>query len=180
MEQLAIIANLRMKDHPPELEKKEVEKWLKVFVKKIKRKTTRTKKCRLVAAVERNTFREDWNAWRWQYCQFDGDKGTIFDRHQDEMEEFELNETQKEIIFSEPTFLKKKISRWEIKEEKENWELTDEIKKKIISEGGEALVFSEQFGNIETAIRVQVFDPFLFTDQFGYDEIDFEINLSKG
>jgi len=55
------------------------------------------------------------------------------------------------------------IGRSEIKEENGNWKLSDELKIKVISEGGEAIVFSEKFGKTEMAVRVQVFDPFLFT-----------------
>ena len=145
---LALLTNLKIKDHPPELEKEEVEKWLDGFSKKIKRTTTRTQKCRLIAAVERMTFREDVHAYWWQYCEFDGHKGTIFhgDRfYRRKMEDFELSEIQKKILLSEPTFLNEKISRWEIKEEKGKWELTDEIENKLISEGGEAFVFSFSF-----------------------------------
>ena len=174
---------MKIKDHPPELEREEVEKWLDGFLKKIKRKTTRTQKCRLIAAVERMTFRKDNNAYWWQYCEFDGDKGTIFrddQFDQDKIEDLELSEIQKQILLLGESFLNEKISRSKIKEEKGKWELTDEIKNKLISEGGEALVFSEQFGKLETAVRVQVFDPFLFTDKFGHDSVVFEINLSKG
>ena len=72
------------------------------------------------------------------------------------------------------------IGRWEIKEESGEWNLPDEIKRTLISEGGEALVFAEKFGSLETAIRVQVFDPFLFTDGFGIDSFSWRIHLSKG
>ena len=180
---LALLANLKIKDHPPELEREEIEKWVDGFSKKIKRKTTRTQKCRLIAAVERMTFREDGYVCWWQYCEFDGEKGTIFwgdQFNRRKLEDFELSEIQKQVLLSEPNFLNEKISRWEIKEEKGKWELTEEIEKKVISEGGEALVFSEQFGKLETAVRVQVFDPFLFTDQFGHDSVVFKINLAKG
>ena len=76
--------------------------------------------------------------------------------------------------------MNEKISRWEIKEESGKWDLPGEIETKLISEGGEALVISEQFGNLETAVRVQVFDPFLFTDGFGADSFSLSVNLSKG
>ena len=86
--------------------------------------------------------------------------------------------SQKQILLSEPTLMNKKIGRWEIEEELGEWDLPDEIKTKLISEGGEALVFEEQFGSLETAVRVQVFDPFLFTDRAG--SFSWRINLSKG
>ena len=39
----------------------------------------------------------------------------------------------------------------EIKEENGQWEIKAELKNKILSEGGEALVFSEKFGNFKKA-----------------------------
>ena len=39
--------------------KKEIEKWLKGFLAKLKRTSTRTEKCRLILAVERMQFEDD-------------------------------------------------------------------------------------------------------------------------
>ena len=89
-----------------------------------------------------------------------------------------MTEIQKQILLAEPALKNKKISRWEIKEELGEWDLPHEIETKRISGGGEAIVFEEQFGSLETAVRVQVFDPFLFTDRSG--SFSWRINLSKG
>ena len=180
LQQLAILAGLRINDHPPELKKNKVEAWLKGFVLKLKRKTSRSQKCRLLSAVERTEFSDDENAYYWQYCEFGAIKATIYNKWKNKREDFEMTAIQKEILAAEPALRNNLISRWEIKEERGEWELPDEIKGKLISEGGEALVISELFGNLEAAVRVQVFDPFLFTDGFGADSFSWRIHLSKG
>ena len=105
-------------------------------------------------------------------------KNSIYNKWKDKKEDFEMTAIQKEILAAEPALRNNLISRWEIKEESGEWELPDEIKGKLISEGGEALVISELFGNLEAAVRVQAFDPFLFTDGFGADSFSWRINLS--
>jgi hypothetical protein len=72
------------------------------------------------------------------------------------------------------------ISRSEIREENGEWEIEAELKKKLLSKGGEALVFSEKFGNLETAVRLQIFDSSLFTSNFGLDSITWKIHFEKG
>ena len=123
-------------------------------------------------------FRDDANAFWWQFYEFDGTKGTILNQWKEKKEDFEMTEIQKQILLSEPALMNKEISRWEIEEELGEWDLPHEIKTKLISGGGEAIVFAEQFGSLETAVRVQVFDPFLFTDRAG--SLSWRINLSKG
>ena len=180
LEQLALLANLRIDDHPPELERNLVEQWLTGFVRKLKRTSSRSQKCRLISAVERTQFRNDANAFYWQYCGFVGDKGMIFNRNKRQIEDFEMTEVQKKILALEPNLLNQYISRWKIQEESGEWILPNELEQNLISEGGEALVFSEKFGNLETAVRVQVFDPFLFTNGFGVNSFSWRINLSEG
>ena len=153
---------------------------MKRFVRKLKRTTSRSKKCRLISAVERTEFSDDDNATYWQYCEFGAIKATIYHQFKGKLEDFEMTAIQKEILAAEPALRNNLISRWEIKEERGEWELPDEIKGKLISEGGEALVISELFGNLEAAVRVQVFDPFLFTDGFAADSFSWRIHLSKG
>ena len=126
LEEMAMLASLRIKYHPPELERKEVEKWLRRFVPKLKRTTTRKKKCRLISAVERTQFRDDVNAFHWEFCEFDGTTGAIFNHWKDKNEDFEITEIQKQILLSEPALMNKKIGRWEIEEELGEWELPDD------------------------------------------------------
>jgi len=72
------------------------------------------------------------------------------------------------------------IGRSEIKEENGKWKLENELKGRIISEGGEAIVFCEKFGKDEMAVRIQIFDPFLFSQKFGADLIKFKTHLISG
>ena len=58
--------------------------------------------------------------------------------------------------------------------------MSDELKGKMISQGGEAIVLEESFEGLKVAVRVQVFDPFLFTKNLQNEDISFEIHLSKG
>ena len=58
--------------------------------------------------------------------------------------------------------------------------LPAEVQTKIISDGGEALVFLEKFGNLKTAVRLQIFEPFLFTKNFGLDSLSWKIHFEKG
>ena len=37
MDGLALLANLRIEDHPPELERDKIKEWLKVFLPQLKR-----------------------------------------------------------------------------------------------------------------------------------------------
>ena len=72
------------------------------------------------------------------------------------------------------------LGRSEIKEETGFWKLNDELKNKIISEGGEAVIFLEKFGNLEAAVRIHLFDAFLFTTNFGANELKWKSNLISG
>ena len=65
------------------------------------------------------------------------------------------------------------------------------LEKRKISAGGEAIILNETFGNLDVAVRVQCFDPALFTEEFpaasntervikNSDELHFEIHLSEG
>ena len=75
------------------------------------------------------------------------------------------------ILSENPDLLDILIGRSEIKEENGKWQLLDGLEEKIISEGGEAIVFCEKFGEVEFAVRVQLFDPFLFTEKFAANQI---------
>jgi len=136
---------------------------VKLFLPKLERESTRTEKCRLVASVERNEFKQRDNAVQWRFCKFVGEKGIIFRENQTQLGEFEATSFQKKILYRNPNF----IGRSEIKEESGKWKLENELIERIISEGGEAIVFSEKFGKDEMAVRIQIFDPFLFSQKFG-------------
>ena len=61
----------------------------------------------------------------------------------------------------------------------DNTALAD-LQGKKLSEGGEAIVFSENFGHFEAAVRVHIFDPFLFTDAFGLKSLSWKIHFESG
>ena len=45
----------------------EIDEWVKLFLPKLERESTRTEKCRLIASVERQEFREEYDTaadWR--------------------------------------------------------------------------------------------------------------------
>ncbi|CBY30392.1 unnamed protein product [Oikopleura dioica] len=108
--------------------------------------------------------------------------------YKDIIHKIEATIFQKQILKSNGALKNELISRSKIKEESGKWELPANFLTKIISEGGEALVFSENFGNTETAVRLQIFDPFLFTKDFGLDSLcwkthyeeDFKRAANKG
>ena len=52
----------------------------------------------------------------------------------------------------------------DLKEETGTWSYDESTK--ILAEGGEAIVYSEKFDDLETAVRIQPFDPYLFTENF--------------
>ncbi|CBY37225.1 unnamed protein product [Oikopleura dioica] len=162
-----------------------LDEWMKNFFPKLERESTRTEKCRLIASVERQEFEDDENAVKWRFCKFVGNKGILFDKHQYQLEEFEATSFQKRILRQNPKLKDVLIGRREIRPELGEWKLTNELT--IISEGGEAIVFSEKFEETLMAVRVAVFDPFLFTKQCDTQHIkwnatiisDFEKALDK-
>jgi len=158
----------------------EINEWVKLFLPKLERESTRTEKCRLVASVERSEFEDKNNSIFWRFCKFVGKKGIIFDEDQKRLEEFEATSFQKKILDRNPNLSNVFIGRSEIKEENGKWKLENELKGRIISEGGEAIVFCEKFGKIEMAVRIQIFDPFLFSQKFGADLIKFKTHLISG
>ena len=116
----------------------------------------------------------------WRFCKFDGNEGILFDQDRKQLEEFEATSFQKKILRKNQDLVNIFISRSEIKEENGKWQLLDGLKEKIISEGGEAIVFCEKFGESEYAVRVQIFDPFLFTTMFAVNLMKWKTHLISG
>lgn len=175
-------------DHPSELGRKKVKKWLKKFIPKLKRTTSRTQKCRLIESVERVSFKNHENAYFWKYVKFEKTgirglwkkKGKIFNKKKKNLEEFELTGFQEILLKNQPSLNNIFIGRSEIKEETGIWQLSEDFDKNIISKGGEAIVLREKFGDLEFAVRVHVFDPFLFSEKFEKNSLTFKIHFSKG
>jgi len=160
--------------------KDEIEEWLKGFLAKLKRTSTRTEKCRLISSVERMHFKDDGHAIHWQYVQFGEDEVEIFWPYKDSLDKIKLTDLQKNILKTNGALKNEMINRSEIKEENGKWELPAEMIERVISEGGEALVLSRAFGDFETAVRVQIFDPFLFAKNFGLSSLFCKIHFEKG
>ena len=72
------------------------------------------------------------------------------------------------------------IGRFEIKEESGEWKFGNELKRKLLSEGGEAIVLKWIFGRVEMAVRIHLFDAYLFTDKFAASELKCKTHLISG
>ena len=160
--------------------KEEMEIWLTGFLAKLKRTTTRTQKCRLILSVERMLFEEDWYAAAWEYVRFGDDEAETFWPSKTSLQKLKVTEFQKMILKLDPSLKNQLISRSKIEQETGQRDIPNDLTSRKISEGGEALVFSEIFGEQETAVRVQVFDPFLFTNNFGFWSLSWKIHFGKG
>ena len=147
---------------------------------KLERESTREEKCRLIASVERQKFKLFWTARDWRFCKFVGKNGIIVNDEKLELERFKITSFQRKILRRNPTLESIFLGRSEIKEETGFWKLNDELKNKIISEGGEAIIFLEKFGNLEAVVRIHIFDAFLFTSNFGANELKWKTNLISG
>ena len=163
----------RVTTHPKELTREAVKEWLEGFKKKLKRTTSRDDLDRLILSVERHEFEKYWNA-NWEEIVFENGEGKFCVNGEEE--KWAITAFQKTILEKNPSFKSRKIARSELKEETGEWILDQSFKS--ISEGGEAIVLEEKFGELEVAVRVQAFDSGIFTKK---DEgLKFEIHLSRG
>ena len=178
--EFCLLAALTLNEDERAVLRKEIDEWVKSFLPKLERESTRTEKCRLIASVERHEFRRDWHAVIWRFCKFVGKNGIIFDDDKKELEKFKITSFQKKILRRNPSLKNVFLGRSEIKEESGEWKLNDELKNKIISEGGEAVIFFEKFGYLKVAVRIHLFDAFLFTTNFGANELKWKTNLISG
>ena len=159
--------------------KKEMKIWLTGFLAKLKRNSTRTQKCRLISSIERMNFEKDDNAAVWQYVRFGENEAEIFRKKKTSLEKIKLTKFQKMILKSDSSLKNQFLCRSKIKPETGKWDIPADLKNRKISEGGEALIFLEKFGDLETAVRVQIFDPFLFTKDFGIDSLTCKIHYQN-
>ena len=188
---------------PPTLKAETIDVWLEQFLPKLKRTTTRTQKCRLILAVERMDFKNKDNGFHWKYLQYLKDFPRLVrwldffgfgqrygrelvcvrDRSKRELEEIEINDFMKMILDENQSLLEEArnepfISRWQIKPEDGQWKKNGHLD--IITTGGEAIVINEKIESYDTAVRVQVFDPFLFTEKLKQENITWQIHVAKG
>jgi hypothetical protein len=147
--------------------KDEMKKWLTGFLPKLKRESTRKAQCRLILSVERMLFNAHKYAASWQYVRFEKNEAEILDKDKTPLQKIKITEFQRMIL--EPDEMKgsdAEFCRSDIRAEKGKWDIKEELEKERISEGGEALVFSQKFEDLTTAVRIHIFDPFLFTEEF--------------
>ena len=121
------LTSLTLKEDEREALRDKFDKWLKSFLSKLERESTRTAKCRLIASVERHEFGFYSTAKNWRFCKFDGNKGKIFYQNKEQVDEFEATSFQKKILRENPELLKIFIGRSEIKEENGKWQLLKEL-----------------------------------------------------
>ncbi|CBY31702.1 unnamed protein product [Oikopleura dioica] len=175
--EFCLLSALTLNSDEREVLRDKINEWVESFLPQLQRESTRTEKCRLIASVERHEFVNDGNPAIWQFCKFVGKTGIIFDDERQELEQFKITSFQKKILRRNPSLENVFLGRSEIKEENGFWKLNDELKRKRISEGGEALIILEQFGKLKAAVRIHVFDTFLFTTKFGADELNWKTYL---
>ncbi|CBY31699.1 unnamed protein product [Oikopleura dioica] len=175
--EFCLLSALTLNSDEREVLRDEINEWMKLFLPKLERESTRTEKCRLIASVERYEFGRILLAREWQFCKFVGKTLIIFDNERRELGQFKITSFQKKILRRNPSLENVFHGRSEIKEENGFWKLNDELERKKISEGGEALIILEQFGKLKAAVRIHIFDAFLFTARFGVNELNWKTHL---
>jgi hypothetical protein len=171
----------RLYQYPPEqITRDKIDKWLKVLLPMVKRTSSRTPTCQLIASIERTEFRTNSIAYQWQNVIFFNSCSFADNKCSGLYEKLALTPFQNRILVDNPDLKWKIINRWEIKEETGEWILPNQLKKIVISEGGEALVIAASFGDLKTAVRIQAFDPLLFTEDFPVSSLSYKINLCSG
>ena len=171
---------MRVTTHPKVLSRRKIKKWLKGFVKKLKRETTRGDLDRLILSVESLEF-DNKDSAGWDEVIFENEGGkinSVDDWGGKISERWSVTSLQKKILASNNDFERRKIKRSELKEENGRWFVDSNLCAKVISTGGEAIVLKDQFGDLEVAVRVQVFDTALFTKK--EKVLRFDIHLSQG
>ncbi|CBY15060.1 unnamed protein product [Oikopleura dioica] len=175
--EFALLTALTLNSDEREVLRDKIDEWVKCFLPKLERESTREEKCRLIASVERQEFERFWSAREWRFCKFVGKNGFIFDEYKNKLEEFKVTSFQKRILRRNPNLSDVFIGRSEIEEENGKWNLKNELKDQLLSEGGEAIVLSQKFGENLMALRVAVFDSFLFTKKFCAGQIKWRTHL---
>jgi len=104
--EFALLTALTLNSDEREVLRDKIDEWVKCFLPKLKRESTREEKCRLIASVERQEFERDWYARKWRFCGFVGKKGFIFDECEIELEEFKATFFQKRILRQNPILVK--------------------------------------------------------------------------
>ena len=167
------LSKMKILTHPKELTRDNLEKWRKEFVKKMKRTTTRTDLDRLILAVDRRKFKEDYMAG-WTKVIFENGKGKVTTK-EGLSEKFVISEFERKILGQKKNHLgslfrkildqKKNLKNTELKKSaltQENGEWTLDSSLKEISRGGEAVVLEETIEGLKVAVRVRVPNTLLY------------------
>ena len=96
--EFCFLAALTLNEDERAVLRNEIDKWVKCFLPKLERESTRTEKCRLIASVERREFGDEWTAGVWRFCKFVGKNGIIYDNEKEELEKFKKSSFQKNIL----------------------------------------------------------------------------------
>ena len=125
----------------------------------------------------------------WNEVIFGDDEGELWERlypstpydrpHQSE--KWPLTEFQKSLLAKIPSkdYCRGEILfRSKLKEEKGEWNMINFKEREIMATGGEAIILSQYVDGLNVAVRVQAFDPALFTKD--YEKYNFLVHLSKG
>jgi len=83
-----LLTALTLNEFEGEALRGEINEWVKCFLPKLEKESTRTEKCRLVASVERQEFSDYGLARTWRFFIFVGNKGFIFDENKKQLDEF--------------------------------------------------------------------------------------------
>ena len=158
-----------------------MKKWLTGFLPKLRRESTRETQCRLILSVERMLFNAHKYAASWQYVRFEENEAEILDKDKTPLQKIKITEFQRMILGSDNSFINAEIDRRDLKAETGKWKIPDDLNKPDeMSEGGEALVLTQKFEDFPTAVRVHIFDPYLFTSQFAFDNVTSKAHFEKG
>ena len=159
-----------------------VRKWLKSTTPRLKRVTTRTLICRVLEAVKRMDFEKNKFAEEWTKGKFIRSPETtvyLIDDNDKVLQEFNPS-VYIHFLLNQIFYIGEIIfCRNEVKAEQGHWKTKGFTKgKKLISVGGEAIVFASKLGILgDICVRAQAFDSAVFTSSFEEDEYVYKINL---
>ena len=73
--EFCFLAVLTLNENERAVLRTEIDEWVKSFLPKLERESTREEKCRLIASVERHAFEKNSSAMSWRFCKFVGKNG---------------------------------------------------------------------------------------------------------
>jgi hypothetical protein len=165
-------AELDLADNLQNLTEAKVENWLKEFSKKLKRTSSRNYRDQLILSIERTDFKNTESAG-WGEFILENNVGKVTDVNPES--KWPATFLQKKILENHYDCRDTFIQRSDLKEETGTWQ--NDASLEIVSRGGEAIIFIDEIEDVKFVARVQVFDPFVFTND---DELIYDVFYSKG